>query len=224
MQKLHFNKAVTIKIALVGAIFFLLFISAMVSSVAKASPSGSVPRALIAVTGTPVQPVISLAYHRPVTSSTPCSIDEGPEKAVNGTWLDHHSVSAGNWYGDNWCSSADSKWLQIDLGQNYYITEIVVYHDGSFRNEFINAIGTAYTTRDFTIYGIKDTGSPWSQLKTIATITNNVYVMTQFNFYIELNQAPIARFIRIKVTKGAQPGQANVARIYDVIVNGTAAP
>jgi hypothetical protein len=62
----------------------------------------------------------NLALHRPATGSEPCSADEGPEKAVNGT------VDGGS--ADRWCSRAWQKYLQVDLGSVYPIKRIVVKH------------------------------------------------------------------------------------------------
>ena len=62
----------------------------------------------------------NLALHRPVTGSTPCSADEGPEKAVNG------SVSGGT--KDRWCSHEPRSYLQVDLGEPRPIGSIVIRH------------------------------------------------------------------------------------------------
>ena len=51
----------------------------------------------------------NLALNKPATGSTACSPSEGPEKAVNGT------VNGGT--SDKWCSTAASKWWQVDLGR-----------------------------------------------------------------------------------------------------------
>jgi hypothetical protein len=58
----------------------------------------------------------NLALHRPATGSTPCSADEGPEKAFNG------SVK------DRWCSHGRNSFLQVDLGQIVSIKKIIVKH------------------------------------------------------------------------------------------------
>ena len=93
----------------------------------------------------------NLALDRPATSSTPCSEDEGPEKAFNG------SVSGGQ--KDRWCSSAWQKFLQVDLGGVYPIKRIVLKHASSGgESEELN-------TSLFNIQGSKDN-------KTFATIVN----------------------------------------------------
>jgi hypothetical protein len=62
----------------------------------------------------------NLALNRPATGSKPCSEDEGPEKAFNG------SVTGGKQ--DRWCSSEWQKYLQVDLGKVYTIKRVVVKH------------------------------------------------------------------------------------------------
>ena len=65
-------------------------------------------------------PTVNLALNHPATSSTPCSADEGPDKAVNG------SVSGG--IKDRWCSHDVHAFLQVDLGAVHKVTRIVVKH------------------------------------------------------------------------------------------------
>ncbi len=62
----------------------------------------------------------NLALRRPASGSEPCSAEEGPEKAVNG------SVDGGK--GDRWCSRARQKYLQVDLGGVFPIKRVVVKH------------------------------------------------------------------------------------------------
>jgi hypothetical protein len=63
---------------------------------------------------------VNLALNRPVTGTPPCSPDEGPEKAVNG------SVAAGA--GDKWCAQGGPLFLQVDLGAARPVTRFVVKH------------------------------------------------------------------------------------------------
>ena len=58
----------------------------------------------------------NLALQRPATGSPPCSPNEGPEKAVNG------SVA------DKWCSHEGPLFLQVDLGEVRPVTRFVVKH------------------------------------------------------------------------------------------------
>jgi hypothetical protein len=62
----------------------------------------------------------NLALNKPATSSQPCSADEGPEKALNG------SVSKGT--RDRWCSRGWPSFIQVDLGAVYPIQRIVIKH------------------------------------------------------------------------------------------------
>jgi hypothetical protein len=62
----------------------------------------------------------NLALRRPVTGSVPCSPDEGPEKAVNG--------SAAGGQTDRWCATDWPLFLQVDLGAVRPVTRFVVKH------------------------------------------------------------------------------------------------
>jgi len=62
----------------------------------------------------------NLALGRPATGSLPCSPDEGPEKAVNG------SVTGGET--DRWCSEDRPLYLQVDLGTTRPVARFVVKH------------------------------------------------------------------------------------------------
>ena len=62
----------------------------------------------------------NLAIGRPATGSVPCSEDEGPEKAVNG------SVSGGKT--DKWCAEDRPLFLQVDLGETRPVKRFVVKH------------------------------------------------------------------------------------------------
>ena len=62
----------------------------------------------------------NLALGRPVTGSVPCSPDEGPEKAVNG------SVTGGET--DRWCADDRPLFLQVDLGSARAVKRFVVKH------------------------------------------------------------------------------------------------
>jgi F5/8 type C domain len=63
---------------------------------------------------------VNLALHRPAAGSQPCSPDQGPEKAVNG------SVAGGQ--GDRWCSDNWPLFLQVDLGAARPVARFVVKH------------------------------------------------------------------------------------------------
>ena len=63
---------------------------------------------------------VNLALNRPATGSQPCSPDQGPEKAVNG------SVAGGQ--ADRWCADDWPLFLQVDLGAARPVTRFVVKH------------------------------------------------------------------------------------------------
>ncbi len=62
----------------------------------------------------------NLALGRPATGSLPCSQDQGPEKAVNG------SVAGGK--ADSWCAEDWPLFLQVDLGAVRPVKRFVVRH------------------------------------------------------------------------------------------------
>jgi hypothetical protein len=62
----------------------------------------------------------NLALRRPATGSPPCSPDEGPEKALNG------SVAGGQ--ADKWCARNFPLFLQVDLGASRPVSRFVVKH------------------------------------------------------------------------------------------------
>jgi F5/8 type C domain len=63
---------------------------------------------------------VNLALHHPATGSLPCSQDQGPEKAVNG------SVAGGP--ADRWCAGDWPLFLQVDLGAIHPVTRFIVKH------------------------------------------------------------------------------------------------
>ncbi len=62
----------------------------------------------------------NLALAHPATGSLPCSPEQGPEKAVNG------SVSGGK--ADRWCAEDWPLFLQVDLGAPHSVKRFVVKH------------------------------------------------------------------------------------------------
>ena len=62
----------------------------------------------------------NLALSRPATGSPPCSPEQGPEKAVNG------SVAGGK--ADSWCAENWPFFLQVDLGAARPVKRFVVKH------------------------------------------------------------------------------------------------
>jgi ABC-type transport system involved in multi-copper enzyme maturation permease subunit len=85
---------------------------------------------------------VNLALHRPAVSSPPCSADEGPEKAFNGSVLGGPT--------DRWCSRARPLFLQVDLGGVYPIKRVVVKHAsaGGEPEEFNTLLFNIQASRD----------------------------------------------------------------------------
>jgi hypothetical protein len=79
----------------------------------------------------------NLALRRPATGSGPCSPDQGPEKAVNG------STAGGK--SDRWCAEAWNAFLQVDLGAAQRVNRFVIKHASAGGED------AALDTRDFTI-------------------------------------------------------------------------
>jgi len=84
----------------------------------------------------------NLALNRPATGSAPCSPDEGPGKAFNG------SVKGGT--KDRWCSRAWPKYLQVDLGSVSKVKRVVIKHAsaGGEREELNTAMFNVQASAD----------------------------------------------------------------------------
>jgi hypothetical protein len=79
----------------------------------------------------------NLALGRPATGSPPCTPDQGPEKAVNG------SVAGGK--NDAWCADDWPFFLQVDLGAARPVKRFVVKHASA------GGESEEFDTRDFNI-------------------------------------------------------------------------
>jgi ABC-type transport system involved in multi-copper enzyme maturation permease subunit len=88
----------------------------------------------------------NLALRRPATSSVPCSADEGPEKAFNG------SITGGK--KDRWCSSSWQKFLQVDLGGDVLVKRVVIKHAsaGGEREELNTSVFNIQASKDNTSF------------------------------------------------------------------------
>ncbi|HPF36465.1 MAG TPA: GH92 family glycosyl hydrolase [Candidatus Krumholzibacteria bacterium] len=84
------------------------------------------------------QPGVNLAAGRPCTASGSCNRNEGPEKAVNGSWDGGTS--------DKWCDhSDDGMWWMVDLGAEHVIDSVVIHHAGA------GGEPSAWNTQDYDI-------------------------------------------------------------------------
>ncbi len=141
----------------------------------------------------------NLALNKAATADSQCGANEGPEKAFNG------SVAGGN--SDKWCSVGSSKWLRVDLGATYSISQFVVKHAGAGGE---NAI---WNTRDFTIQVSTD-GTNWT---TPVNVTSNTANTTTHNI-----TAVNARYVRLNIVTPTS-NTDTAARIYEFEVFGGAA-
>jgi hypothetical protein len=100
----------------------------------------------------------NLALQRRATGSLPCSPDQGPEKAVNG------SVTGGQ--ADKWCARDFPWFLQVDLGTSRPVTRFILKHaSAGGENEESD-------TRDFNIQ-VSDDGKTFT---TVASSTGAGFV------------------------------------------------
>ena len=89
----------------------------------------------------------NLALNRPATGSEPCSPNEGPEKAFNG------SISGG--IEDRWCSQSQNIYLQVDLGSAVSVRRIVIRHasaggEPEEHNTALFSLRASLDNKDFT--------------------------------------------------------------------------
>ncbi len=147
---------------------------------------------LISVYGLRPTPPPNLALNKAATGSAACATTEGPANAVNG------SVILGN--GDKWCSTAATKFLEVDLGASTRISRVVVRHANAGGEEF------AMNTRDFTVQVSAD----HTAYDTIANVTANQASVTTHTFTPEN-----ARYVKLNVTTPTQDGDP-AARIYEL--------
>ena len=168
------------------------------------TPIGPTPTPTPTATPTPTPATGSnLALFKPATGSASCNTSETPDKAVNG------SVSGGNT--DKWCSTAATKWLQVDLGTSVSVGRFVVKHAGA------GGESATYNTRDFNLQTSTDNAA-WS---TAVTVTANTVSTSTHTI-----AARTARYVRLNVTMAEQAGNS-AARIYELEVyapTGTVTP
>jgi hypothetical protein len=124
---------------------------------------------------------VNLALNRPATGSLPCSPDQGPEKAVNG------SVTGGQ--GDKWCARDFPWFLQVDLGTNRPVARFVVKHaSAGGENEESD-------TREFNIQ-VSDDGKTFSTVASSAG-AGLVEERTEFRDTVYFDGRRRARFLFI---------------------------
>ena len=128
------------------------------------------------------------------TADSSCGANEGPAKAVNG------STSGGN--SDKWCSNGTNKFLQVDFGSTFSVKQFIIRHAGA------GGESASLNTRSFNIHLSTD-GTNWTTA--VPTITSNTVEHT-YHSITPTN----ARYVKLNVLVGAQPGSGSTAaRIYD---------
>lgn len=139
---------------------------------------------------------VNLALGKPATADSSCSLDQGPAKAVNGSWTGGPS--------DKWCSQGASKWWRLDLGSPVPVSSITLRHAGA------GGEPTNSNTKDFTIQMSTD-GSVWS---TVVSVTGNTASTTRHTI-----TPTTARYVRVNVQTPNQTADT-AARIYEIEVYG----
>jgi predicted alpha-1,2-mannosidase len=136
----------------------------------------------------------NLALNRPATGSAACATGEGPAAAVNGN------------LGTKFCTSAATKFLQVDLGSAQNIGAFVVKHAG------LGGETTAWNTGAFTIETSNDAATWTGRVSVSGNRTSRTY-------------HPIAsvsaRYVRLSISTPAGDGNA-AARIPEFEVYGGA--
>ncbi|MEV4138628.1 GH92 family glycosyl hydrolase [Dactylosporangium sp. NPDC049742] len=135
-------------------------------------------------------PATNLALNRPATGSAACNTNEGPAKAVNG------SVSGGT--SDKFCSTAATKYLQVDLGAATALKSVTVRHAGA------GGESTTWNTRDFDVQVSSD-GTTWTTVSQVRGNTANVSTHTF---------TATARYVKISII-AAEQGTGGATRIYE---------
>jgi len=136
----------------------------------------------------------NFALNKIATSSASCNVNEGPEKAFNG--------SASTGISDKWCSHAKPAFLQVDLGGPFAVNEFVIKHAGA------GGELPVLNTRDYNIQ-ISANGRDFTEAVKVTANTKSVSVHTI--------PVAVARFVRLNVTGPAQGGD-NSSRIYELEV------
>lgn len=134
----------------------------------------------------PDAPSTNLAPGGTATASASCNSNEGPERAINGTWTGGTS--------DKWCdnTSAD-KWWQLDMGAAHTVDNVVIHHAGA------GGESSGWNTRDFSI-SVSTDAVTWTEVD--AVTGNNDDTTTHA-------LAPVsARYLRLDISTEIQTGTA----------------
>jgi hypothetical protein len=137
----------------------------------------------------------NLALNKSATADSSCNANEGPAKAVNGSWTTGTT--------DKWCSLGSSKWLQLDLGSSQAIARFAIRHAGD------GGENPALNTRAFTIQ-VSNNATAWTTVATVSANTANVTTHAV---------ATSGRYVRLNITTPTNNGNP-AARIYEFEVYG----
>jgi hypothetical protein len=137
----------------------------------------------------------NLALRGTATGSPPCTPDQGPERAVNG------SVTAGR--ADAWCAEGWLLFLQVDLGAVHPVTRFVVKHASAGGEDEDS------DTRDFNIQVSHD-----GKLFTTVTSSSGTGFVDERNEYRELTYFDGRRQGSLLFVDGTLEGK-NVRRLLD---------
>jgi hypothetical protein len=140
--------------------------------------------------------VTNLALNRPATADSSCNANEGPAKAVNG------SVTGG--LADKWCSTAATKFLQVDLGASHAISSFTLRHAGA------GGETASWDTRDYDLQVSTD-ASTWT---TVVQARGNTADVSTHSVSVS------GRYVRLNVITPTQTTDT-AARIYELEVYGT---
>jgi hypothetical protein len=135
----------------------------------------------------------NIARGKAATSSAVCATGSTPAQAVD-------EVNT-----TKWCSSATTKWLQVDLGAAYSLTGFTVKHAGA------GGEGATLNTKDFNIQ-VSSNGTTWT---TPVNVTGNTASVTSHTI-----SATSARYVKLNVLTPSQSSDAT-ARIYELEIAGT---
>ena len=132
----------------------------------------------------PDDPGEDLALLGTATASASCNSNEGPEKAINGTWNGGSS--------DKWCDNRSSeKWWLLDLGEPMTLDRFVLHHAGA------GGESAAWNTQDFDL-SVSVDGTDW-------TIVGSVRGNADDTTTHEIDPVE-ARFVRLDILTAIQQG------------------
>jgi ABC-type transport system involved in multi-copper enzyme maturation permease subunit len=132
----------------------------------------------------------NLALNRPATGSDPCSNDEGPEKAFNG------SIFGG--MDDKWCSDERDRFLQVDLESTQKIARFVISHASAGGED------EDLDTREFNIQISKDA----KVFRTVVAVTSTGFVDERTS-HRQLTYFDGSRWVQLRFENGTLKAKNN---------------